>query len=201
MTEPQYNLEQLNVVVVDDNKYMIELIESILFALGVKHIHSFADGLQAYRALQHFPADLIITDWHMEPIDGLELVRMIRTAQDSPNPYLPIVMLTGHSELKRVIDARDAGINEFLAKPIAAKSLYLRIVSIIENPRPSSAPRAISARAGDARTRGRLAECANGGATSWKRSSRARGSRLKSSKSSCGRDRSIGKQGQACRDE
>src|SRR6185312_4041372 len=68
--------------------------------------------------------------------DGLELTQMIRQPGANTNPYVPIIMLTGHSEKKRVIASRDAGVTEFLAKPISAKSLYQRVLNIVVNPRP-----------------------------------------------------------------
>ena len=71
----------------------------------------------------------------MSPLDGMDFVRMVRTGNDSPNQYVPIIMLTGHTEMNRVLEARDSGVHEFLAKPISAKSLYARIRAIIENPR------------------------------------------------------------------
>jgi DNA-binding response OmpR family regulator len=61
---------------------------------------------------------------------------MIRQPGANANPYVPIIMLTGHSEKKRVVSARDAGVTEFLAKPISAKSLYERILNVVANPRP-----------------------------------------------------------------
>jgi two-component system chemotaxis response regulator CheY len=61
---------------------------------------------------------------------------MIRQPGANANPYVPIIMLTGHSEKKRVVAARDAGVTEFLAKPISAKSLYQRILNVVANPRP-----------------------------------------------------------------
>ncbi len=136
MPDAQYNLDRLNVLVLDDNRNMRTLLESILFALGVRNFHEAHDVKQAFRDLQHFQADIVITDWQMEPLNGLDFVRMVRTSDDSPNPYVPIIMLTGHSELHRVCEARDAGVNEFLAKPISAKALYSRLTSIIELPRP-----------------------------------------------------------------
>ena len=72
----------------------------------------------------------------MPIFDGLELTQMIRQPGANANPYVPIIMLTGHSEKKRVIAARDAGVTEFLAKPISAKALYQRIVNVVANPRP-----------------------------------------------------------------
>ena len=135
-TNSRYVLENINVLVLDDNRHMRGLIESILHSLGVKHVCQAGDAAQAFEELQHFNADVIIVDWHMEPLDGLDFVRLVRTAQDSPNPYVPIIMLSGYTELRRVTEARDAGVNEFLAKPISAKALYQRFQAIIDNPRP-----------------------------------------------------------------
>ena len=72
----------------------------------------------------------------MPIFDGLELTRMIRQPNANANPYVPIIMLTGHSEKKRVVAARDTGVTEFLAKPISAKGLYQRILNVVANPRP-----------------------------------------------------------------
>lgn len=132
----RYVLENVNVLVLDDNRHMRQLVESILHALGVKHVCQAGDAAQAFKELQHFNADVLIVDWHMEPLDGLDFVRLVRTAKDSPNPYVPIIMLSGYTEYRRVTEARDAGVNEFLAKPISAKALYQRFAAIIDNPRP-----------------------------------------------------------------
>ena len=72
----------------------------------------------------------------MPIFDGLELTQMIRQPGANPNPYVPIIMLTGHSEKKRVVAARDAGVTEFLAKPISAKALYQRIINVVAQPAP-----------------------------------------------------------------
>src|SRR5262249_59876425 len=69
-------------------------------------------------------------------VAGLERPQMIRHPGANQKPYVPIIMLTGHSEKKRVIASRDAGITEFLAKPISAKALYQRVLNIVANPRP-----------------------------------------------------------------
>jgi DNA-binding response OmpR family regulator len=72
----------------------------------------------------------------MFPLDGVEFTRMVRNAPDSRNPYLPIIMMTGHSERYRVMDARDAGVTEFVAKPLTAKAVLERIHAVIYRPRP-----------------------------------------------------------------
>ena len=130
-----YNLSRLNFLIVDDNKHMLALVKGILHALGVKNVLEAVDGADAFKELRHFPADVIISDWNMSPLDGMDFVRMVRTGSDSPNPFVPIIMLTGYTEMNRVTEARDSGVHEFLAKPISAKKLYGRIKSIIEHPR------------------------------------------------------------------
>ncbi|MEE8393938.1 MAG: response regulator [Rhodospirillales bacterium] len=127
-----YNLSNLSFLVVDDNKNMRLLIIQVMHALGIREIKEAEDGSSALKALKTFPIDIVICDWNMEPLDGIDFTRTVRTASDSPNPFVPIIMLTGHTEMSRVEEARDAGVHEFLAKPISAKSLYQRIVSVVE---------------------------------------------------------------------
>ena len=132
----RYVLDNVNVMVIDDNKHMTTLIGEILGALGIRKVVEVSDAAKAFKELQHFSADVIIVDWNMQPLDGLGFVRLVRNAKDSPNPYVPIIMLSGYTEYRRVTEARDAGVNEYLAKPISAKALYQRFASIIDNPRP-----------------------------------------------------------------
>ncbi len=131
-----YNLERLNFLVVDDNRHMRSLVRSVLHALGARHIKEATDGADAYARLGAYAADVIICNWQMSPMDGLDFVRLLRTDTDSPNPFVPVIMLTVHTEAKRVVEARDAGVTEFLAIPISAGQLYSRIRAIIEHPRP-----------------------------------------------------------------
>ena len=132
----EYNLERVNFLVVDDNRHMRALVKGILIALGVKGIIKASNGVDAFRELHHFAADIIIADWNMDPLNGIDFTRLVRTADDSPNHFVPIILLTSYTELNRVMEARDAGISEFLAKPISARKLYSRVQSIIESPRP-----------------------------------------------------------------
>ena len=131
-----YNLERLNVLLVEDDQAMRALVRDILFAFNIENVATASDGSRAYAELRHFPADFVITDWSMDPLDGIEFTKMVRTAADSPNPFVPIIMLTAHTQRNRILEARDCGVTEFLAKPVTANSLYSRIVGIIEDPRP-----------------------------------------------------------------
>jgi CheY-like chemotaxis protein len=129
-------LESLRVLLVDDNQHMRAIVMTVLSGVGVGQIRETRDGAEALDALREWPADLAIVDFQMYPLDGVEFTRMVRNAPDSRNPYLPIIMMTGHSERYRVMEARDAGVTEFVAKPLTAKAVLERIHSVIYRPRP-----------------------------------------------------------------
>ena len=128
-------LNRLRFLVIDDNAHMRRMLRTLLHGFGAREVHKAEDG-SAGLAFTHQTPDILITDWAMPIFDGLELTQMIRQPGANSNPYVPIIMLTGHSEKKRVVSARDAGVTEFLAKPISAKGLYQRIVNVVANPRP-----------------------------------------------------------------
>lgn len=130
------NLEALTFLFVDDNKHMHSLVKAILNSMRIKNIRFSDNAADAFMEMRQWHPDIVITDWAMQPLDGLDFVRLVRKGADSPNPYIPIILLTGHTEMYRVIEARDAGVNEILAKPISIKGLYSRIAAIVERPRP-----------------------------------------------------------------
>ena len=82
------------------------------------------------------PIDIIMTDLAMQPLDGIDFVRLLRNSPDSPNPMAPVIMITGHSTMRRVTEARDVGVNEFLSKPVTARGVLERIARVVDNPRP-----------------------------------------------------------------
>ncbi len=130
------DFNRLRFLVIDDNAHMRRILRTLLHGFGAREVYEAEDGATGLEAFNHFIPDIIITDWAMPIFDGLELAQMIRQPGANANPYVAIIMLTGHSEKKRVTAARDAGITEFLAKPISAKGLYERIVNVVVNPRP-----------------------------------------------------------------
>lgn len=129
-------VERLKVLVVEDNVHFRSLVRSILQALGIESVEEASDGSEAIEVLKSFPADVAIIDWKMAGLDGVECVRRIRTDDDSPNRFLPIVMVTGYTGESLINASRAAGVNDFLAKPISAKSLLSRIMSVIETSQP-----------------------------------------------------------------
>jgi CheY-like chemotaxis protein len=129
------SLDSLRVLIADDNQHMRTLLRSLLQALGVKYVHESIDGGAAFLAMRDFKPDFVLSDLTMQPMDGIEFTRLVRRRQDSPNPNVPIIMVTGHTERSLVEAARDAGVNEFLAKPITAHNLISRITEILDRPR------------------------------------------------------------------
>ena len=114
---------------------MVELTRSILETFGVVDVDSAKDGQEGFKLFCEKNHDLVIADWMMRPMDGISLTRLIRNDPRSPNQFVPVILMTGFSEKRRVVQARDAGVTEFLVKPFNARDLYRRIAQIIERPR------------------------------------------------------------------
>jgi two-component system, chemotaxis family, chemotaxis protein CheY len=125
----------LKILLVDDNHHMRVLLTEILRAIGVKQVFEAADGAEAMQMIRSHPIDIVMTDLAMQPLDGIDFVRLMRNSQDSPNPMVPVIMITGHSTLRRVAEARDVGVTEFLSKPVTARGVIERINRVVEHPR------------------------------------------------------------------
>jgi len=128
-------LETLKVLIVEDNLHMRSLLRSLLSSAGFREIHEAPDGTAALELLESRKCDFILCDLTMKPMNGLDFAREVRRSKESANPFVPIIMISGYTELHRVEAARDAGVTEFLAKPVTAQSLYARIAEIMERPR------------------------------------------------------------------
>lgn len=126
---------RLKILVVDDNAAMRGLVRTVLSAFGCEMIFEASTARQGVEILRAESVDLMILDWKMKPVDGISLVRMLRDPARSPNPYLPVIMLTAYAEPSKVHEARDAGVTEFMAKPFSSDALFRRIQVIINRPR------------------------------------------------------------------
>ncbi|MBL4804429.1 MAG: response regulator [Alphaproteobacteria bacterium] len=130
-----FQFEKLSVLIVEDTIPMLKLVSSVLDALGVGTIHTAAEGAEGFEIFCRDHPDIVITDWHMKPTSGIELVKQIRLSKKSPNRTTPIIMMTGFSALPRVAEARDSGVTEFLVKPFSANDLARRLAYVINKPR------------------------------------------------------------------
>lgn len=131
-----YDISRLRVLVVDDSGSMRQLVYVMLRQLGVRTVSKAESGEAAQDMLRAGMFDVMILDWVMPGMSGLELTRAIRREIPGIDRFLPIIMLTGRTAVTDVMKARDAGVSEFISKPASVQSLYTRIVSVIENPRP-----------------------------------------------------------------
>jgi len=129
-------LSSIHVLLVDDNPNMRAIVAAMLKSVGVGRLSEAEDGVVALELLRREAIDIAIVDFRMKPMDGAAFTRAVRSEGDSTNPYLPVIMMTGHSEKSRVTEARDAGVTEFVAKPVKAQTLLTRIEAVILRPRP-----------------------------------------------------------------
>lgn len=125
----------LKILIVEDNRYMRLLVAEMLRSLGIEAISEAGDGAEGLQVLQDRPIDVVLTDLSMQPLDGIDFVRLLRTSPSSPNPMIPVIMITGHSTAARVGQARDAGVSEFLTKPLTAQRVIERLHQAVQNPR------------------------------------------------------------------
>lgn len=132
---PDPIMSDLRVLIVDDNDHMRRLLRGILESLGIKQVRDVENGMVALNDSRLNLPDVIITDMMMAPIDGLEFSRMLRDDPTHPATRVPVMMITGFAEKQTVEAARDAGVSEFLAKPVTVDGVEARLRSVVENPR------------------------------------------------------------------
>lgn len=133
--KPHERLSDVNILILDADNEMALLLRSVLNNLGFGAIYHARNGESGLRILREKSVDLVITDWDMSPMDGIDFINYIRTSQDSPNKTLPIIMLTGKSQRDQVEMARDSGMTEFVVKPFTVQTLCNRIILVVEHPR------------------------------------------------------------------
>lgn len=127
--------DAIDVLVVDDLPHTRQLMRGLLRHLGVQRVNEAADVAEALDIIRLTPPDIVFTDWDMPGGSGLDLVRAIRTGADTPNPTLPVILLTAHGRPDYVQAGRDAGATDFLVKPIAPAKVRDRILDVVARPR------------------------------------------------------------------
>lgn len=159
LTEAQKRLARIDVLLLDNDPKIIDLLKNVMVTLGFKSLHTARDGFEGIKLIKQVPLDLIITDWDLQPVrdypddfppnavvvsewgeftpnNGASFVKCLRHSSYSPNPFVPVIMLTGPTLMNNIRYARDAGVNEILIKPIVAQDLCERIIEIVNHPRP-----------------------------------------------------------------
>jgi two-component system, chemotaxis family, chemotaxis protein CheY len=124
------------VLVVDDEYFTRKVIRTLLLSVGVTNIHDAGDGADGLDAIRTLAPDVVILDWEMPGMSGAEFARRVRSPGIFPYPNVPIIMLTGHGERSRVLEAVRLGVHEFLLKPVSSQALLTRMAAVFGNPRP-----------------------------------------------------------------
>jgi CheY-like chemotaxis protein len=126
---------QIKVLIVDDEHYTRKVIRTLLLSIGCTKIHEAHDGAAGLDKIAAIAPDIVLLDWEMPGMDGAEFVRQVRSPVTFPYPNVPIIMLSGHGERSRVLEAVRLGVHEFLLKPVSSGALQARIVSVLTKPR------------------------------------------------------------------
>jgi len=120
---------------VDDNVHMLNIVKTILRGFGAVHVFEAKSGEEAIHRLRNDAIDIVVLDYLMDDLDGIALLKKLRNETESPSPFVPVIMLTAHSEKARVEAARDAGVTEFCAKPVTAAEMIRKVAAVIDHPR------------------------------------------------------------------
>lgn len=129
-------LESVSALILDDNAHMRGLLRVILTSFGMRNIDEAADSDEAFRMVASGDFDIVFVDFKLGGLDGIDFCRRMRRDPESPNKYMPLVMITAYSERSRVLDAINAGVDEFLVKPVRAVDVANRVNAVIERRRP-----------------------------------------------------------------
>ena len=120
---------QMNILIVDDYKTMLRIIRNLLKQLGFNNVDEATDGSSALQKLRDKDYQLVISDWNMEPMTGIQLLREVRA--DAKLKALPFIMITAESKTENVIAAKEAGVNNYIVKPFNAATLKTKLASVI----------------------------------------------------------------------
>jgi DNA-binding response OmpR family regulator len=153
------SLKNMSILVLDNESRIAQMITDVLNKLGfpMSNLVRASDGFEGLEILRKRSVDIVIVDWELlpqkeyldlaenavvrsrwgdlPPVNGASFVKCLRCSPQSPNPFVPVLMLTAPTKVNHIMFARDAGVNEILVKPIVAEDLARRIVQIVEHPR------------------------------------------------------------------
>ena len=122
-------------MVIDDSDSMLRLFRTCLTAFGIPSVRMFNSGLEAMSAMRDLPPDLVLVDWRMGPLNGIELLRKMRRIDSPETCHIAVIMVTGHGSEPFVREAMLAGAQQFLVKPVSPRTLFDRISWVTEDER------------------------------------------------------------------
>lgn len=130
------DFSKIRFLICDPNALSLTMLNDILSMLGATYVRRVNDFEKAINVVKDGNVDIVVTEHDLPPAGGLKLVHYIRNDPASRNRLMPVILLTARSEEQYVVEARDHGVNEFVAKPYTIDSLYKRLSVVIAYPRP-----------------------------------------------------------------
>ncbi len=128
--EPHVTIDtSLDVLIVDDYKTMLRIIRNLLKQIGFENVDDAADGTEALGKLRAKRYGLVISDWNMSPMTGLELLQAVRA--DAKLATIPFIMITAESKTENVVAAKQAGVSNYIVKPFNAETLQGKIEKVL----------------------------------------------------------------------
>ncbi len=121
--------KNMNILIVDDYRTMLRIIRNLLKQLGFDNVDEALDGTEAYEKIVNNNYGLIISDWNMEPMTGLELLKKVRANEKTK--HLPFIMVTAESKTENVLEAKKQGVNNYIIKPFNAETLKAKMTAVI----------------------------------------------------------------------
>ncbi|HVJ35562.1 MAG TPA: response regulator [Terriglobia bacterium] len=121
----------MSILIVDDYKTMLRIIRNLLKQLGFNNVDEATDGSMALQKLRDKDYGLVISDWNMEPMTGIQLLREVRA--DTKLKALPFIMITAESKTENVVAAKEAGVNNYIVKPFNAATLKTKLTTVLGN--------------------------------------------------------------------
>lgn len=130
------DLKYMKVLIVEDDEHVANMIKVVLMAFCVENVHVACCYDDAVDILSHEPIDCVFVDYMMSPVGGIKLIEYIRRAQDQKLSQLPIILCTVYTDFDKIVEARDAGVSEILAKPVTPMTIFNKTVAAVFKPRP-----------------------------------------------------------------
>lgn len=117
----------ISILIVDDYKTMLRVVRNMLAQLGFKNVDEATDGQQALEMTKHKKYDLILSDWNMETMSGLDFLKAVRATDEK----VPFIMVTAESKVENVLVARKAGVSNYIVKPFSAEALKAKLIAVL----------------------------------------------------------------------
>jgi DNA-binding response OmpR family regulator len=133
---PETRLPELTCLIVDDNRFARQLVKNALYTFGMRRTIEAADAIQAFEIIRSDKIDFAIVDMEMPLVTGIEFTLLVRRGERGTSSELPIIMISGYADERRVVEAKNAGVHEFVAKPFSAEDLFRRVRNTLVRPRP-----------------------------------------------------------------